>query len=494
MRSAGSRDSRVTGSERWPTRGRAAGGERDRREEIVLRVGAPAHGGRCVARPVDGAGGRVVFVRHALPGETVRAVLTDRSARAWRAETIEVLSASPDRVRSVWPEAGSGGVGGGELGHVALPAQRTWKQWVLADCLRRIGGQEVAAAVAALPEAAATGTVPVEAMPSERAAEASGDSRTRRRAGTGARTRVALTVTDDGRAGMHCFRSGRVLPVTHLPLAVSEIRALGLTERAVWHRRYSPGARVRAVAPGVGEPVVIISNGSRDRILTASGHTTGRRRVTEVVNAAGLGLGELRYSLHAEGFWQVHRDAPAVLVDRVVRAVISAGPTAAGTRVGDGPADRDALAGVRVVELYAGAGLLTAPLAALGARVRSLEGSEQAVRDARRTLHDRAGVDLLAGEVTPASVEELGRFDPDGVPGADVVILDPPRRGAGRAVVEAVAALGAGRVVMVSCDPAAGARDLGIFMGFGYRPVAVSALDMFPHTHHVEVVCVLERD
>ena len=475
MRSAGSRDSRVTGSERWPTRGRAAGGERDRREEIVLRVGAPAHGGHCVARPVDGAGGRVVFVRHALPGETVRAVLTDRSARAWRAETIEVLSASPDRVRSVWPEAGSGGVGGGELGHVALPAQRTWKQWVLADCLRRIGGQEVAAAVAALPEAAATGTVPVEAMPSERAAEASGDSRTRRRAGTGARTRVALTVTDDGRAGMHCFRSGRVLPVTHLPLAVSEIRALGLTERAVWHRRYSPGARVRAVAPGVGEPVVIISNGSRDRILTASGHTTGRRRVTE-------------------GVWQVHRDAPAVLVDRVVRAVISAGPTAAGTRVGDGPADRDALAGVRVVELYAGAGLLTAPLAALGARVRSLEGSEQAVRDARRTLHDRAGVDLLAGEVTPASVEELGRFDPDGVPGADVVILDPPRRGAGRAVVEAVAALGAGRVVMVSCDPAAGARDLGIFMGFGYRPVAVSALAMCPPTQRVEVVCVLERD
>ena len=252
MRSAGSRDSRVTGSERWPTRGRAAGGERDRREEIVLRVGAPAHGGHCVARPVDGAGGRVVFVRHALPGETVRAVLTDRSARAWRAETIEVLSASPDRVRSVWPEAGSGGVGGGELGHVALPAQRTWKQWVLAACVRRIGGQEVAAAVARLPEATGAGAVPVEAMPGEAVAESSDDPRVRRRAGTGTRTRIALTVTDDGLAGMHGFRSGRVLPVSSLPLADPAIRDLGLTERSAWRRRYRPGMRVRAVAPSAG--------------------------------------------------------------------------------------------------------------------------------------------------------------------------------------------------------------------------------------------------
>ncbi|EEH66831.1 hypothetical protein HMPREF0058_0320, partial [Actinomyces urogenitalis DSM 15434] len=109
------------------------------REEMVLDVGAPAHGGHCVARPVGQPDGHVVFVRHALPGETVRAVMTQKTSKTWRAETVEVLAASPDRVRPAWAEAGAEGVGGGELSHVALPAQRTWKRWVLADCLRRIG-------------------------------------------------------------------------------------------------------------------------------------------------------------------------------------------------------------------------------------------------------------------------------------------------------------------------------------------------------------------
>ena len=126
---------------------------RQEHEELVLTVGPPAHGGHCVARPADDPSGRVVFVRHALPGETVRAVMTEKSAKIWRADVVEVLSASPDRVEPLWPEAGPGGVGGAELGHVALPAQRTWKRWVLADCMRRIGGQEVTNAVASLPEA-----------------------------------------------------------------------------------------------------------------------------------------------------------------------------------------------------------------------------------------------------------------------------------------------------------------------------------------------------
>ena len=87
------------------------------------------------------------------------------TSRTWRADAVEILQASPDRVESVWPEAGPGGVGGGELAHVALDAQRTWKRWVLADCLRRIGGQEVADAVASLPEASGAAAVPIEPMP-----------------------------------------------------------------------------------------------------------------------------------------------------------------------------------------------------------------------------------------------------------------------------------------------------------------------------------------
>lgn len=460
-------------------------------EEIVLTVGAPAHGGHCVARPADDPSGRVVFVRHTLPGETVRAVLTEKNSKIWRADAVDVLSASPDRVRQVWPEAGPGGVGGGELGHVALPSQRIWKRWVLADCLRRIGGQEVADAVARLPEAAGAGAPPVDAMPSEVCAEADADPRVSRRASTGTRTRVGLTVGDDGRAGMHAFRSGRVLPVRSLPLAVPEIRDLGLTERAVWRKRYRPGTRIDAVAPGGGEPVVVLTQErGGSRVLTGGARTTGRRRVDEIVDASTLGLGKLHYSVHADGFWQVHRDAPSVLVDRVVRAALSGTPTA-GPLSGEGPARIDEAQGVRVVELYSGAGLFTLPLTLFTGRVRSLEVDERAVGDARRNLHRHDGAHLAVGRVTAASV---ARAAFDGLSsGADVVVLDPPRQGLGRGVGRAVAALGAERIVLVACDPAALARDLGTLLGEGYELAAMSALDMFPHTHHFETVAVLVR-
>ena len=449
---------------------------RGRPREITLAVGAPAHGGHCVARPVDDPGGRVIFVRHSLPGETVRARLTEMTSRTWRADAVEILQASPDRVDSVWPEAGPAGVGGGELAHVALDAQRTWKRWVLADCLRRIGGQEVADAVASLPEAASGATVPVEPMPTDAEAQASTSARRRALAGTATRTRVSLTVTDDGEPGMHAFRSGTVLPLRHLPLAVGAITEIGLLERPRWRAHYRPGMRIEAVAPSGGEPVVLLD----DRLLTAQARSTGRRRVQEVVDASALGLGELTYSVHAEGFWQVHVDAPRVLVERVVRAALGE--------------DLDRAAGSRVLELYSGAGLFTLPLAALvggAGQVLSLEGDEQAVRDARRTLHDHPAARLAAGRVSPRSVRELaGSFTGDR---PDVVVIDPPRQGAGREVIEAVAALGAERIVLVACDPAALARDLGTLLHAGYELGSLSALDMFPHTHHFETIAVLDR-
>ena len=449
---------------------------RGRSRELTLAVGAPAHGGHCVARPADDPAGRVIFVRHALPGETVRARLTEMTSRTWRADAVEILQASPDRVESVWPEAGPAGVGGGELAHVALDAQRTWKRWVLADCMRRIGGQEVADAVASLPEASAAAAVPVEPMPTDAAAQASTSARRRALAGTATRTRVSLTVTDDGEPGMHAFRSGTVLPLRRLPLAVDAITEIGLLERSRWRAHYRPGMRIEVVAPSGGEPVVLLD----DRILTAQARSTGRRRVQEVVDASALGLGELTYSVHAEGFWQVHVDAPQVLVERVVRAALGE--------------DLDRAAGSRVLELYSGAGLFTLPLAALvgtSGQVLSLEGNEQAVRDSRRTLHDHPAARLAAGRVSSRSVRELaGSFTGDR---PDVVVLDPPRQGAGREVIEAVAALGAERIVLVACDPAALARDLATLLRAGYELGSLSALDMFPHTHHFETIAVLDR-
>lgn len=403
-------------------------------DTIVVEVGAVAHGGHCVARHE----GRVVFVRHALPGERVEARLTEagEGARFWRADAVRVLEASDDRVASPWPEAGPGGVGGGELGHVALPAQRAWKAAVVAEQLRRLAHDER--------------EVVVEAAP--------GDSD-----GLGWRTRIELTVDARGRAGMHRYRSADVVPLSDMPLAVPALRELGL-----FARQWPAGTRITAVAPVGGDrPLVMVdgvpwSGGAPDKRSNAR---TSVREVAEVAGATHT------WRVAADGFWQVHRTAPSVLAQAVVDAV--------------GPAD-----GATVVDLYAGAGLFTVPLARLvgdRGRVVAVEGDARAVKDARRNVHDTPWVDLHLGGV--ADVLRDGA-----VARADAVVLDPPRVGAGRAVVERVAALGAERLVYVACDPAALGRDVAYLRGCGYALTALRAFDIFPMTHHVECVAVFARE
>ena len=399
---------------------------------IELEIGAIAHGGHCVARHE----GRVVFVRHTLPGERVLARLTESGPTAgfWRADAVEVLTASPDRVPSPWPEAGPGGVGGGELGHVALPAQRAWKTAVLAEQLRRLARLDLA------PE--------VEAVPGEHPA------------GLGWRTRIDLVADASGRAGMHRHRSHDVVALSAMPLATEEVDAPSLLTR-----RWPPGARITAVAPASDRPLILVDGVP----WTASGPDRRPTARTTVRESVVLGERTYRWRVAGTGFWQVHRAAPATLIEAVLAAV------------GD-------VAGGRVLDLYSGAGLLTVPLAdAVGpdGTVAAVEGDPRAVRDARRNLHDHPQVTLHLG-----SVHEVL---PQIAPRPDVVVLDPPRVGAGRPVVDAVAATGAPRVVYVACDPAALARDVALFAGHGYQLAGLRAFDLFPLTHHLEAVAVLAK-
>lgn len=394
---------------------------------VLLEIGSAAHGGHCVAR----LGGRVVFVRHTLPGEVVRARLTEvgGSRRFWRADAVEVLEPSADRVPSVWPAAGPGGVGGGELAHVALPAQRRWKASIVADVLRRIGGIER--------------EVDVEAAPGDDA-----------RGGLGWRTRITLTVDARGRAGMYRYRSRDVIPLQDMPLAAPAIADLDL-----FGRRWPAGSRIEAVAPAGGDRPLVLLDGE-----PLKGE---RRAVRERVVLAGH---EHTYKVSGSGFWQVHDAAPALLAGAVLDA---AGP----------------LEGARVLDLYAGSGLFTVPIAeAVGpdGRVDAVEGDARAVRDARRNVHALPQVAVHGGDVAEV-IGDLGVG-----PGA-IVVLDPPRTGAGAEVTAAIAAADPARIVYVACDPAALARDLRVAASRGYGLTSLRAVDLFPHTHHVECVAVLER-
>ena len=416
---------------------------------VELEIGAVAHGGHCVARlsgdgSGDRPGGRVVFVRHTLPGERVRARLTDSAddATFWRADAVEILEASPDRVPSAWPAAGPGGVGGGELAHVALPAQRAWKATVVTEQLRRLAKLER--------------EVVVEAAP--------GDDE---RGGLGWRTRIDLVVDDAGRAGMRGIRSHDVHALADMPLASDAIAGLGL-----FARTWRPGTHLEAIAPAGGQAPMVLVDGIPFVGGSADTRPNARTSVREALSLAGR---DYVYRVTADGFWQVHRAAPAVLTGAVLAGL------------GD-------IDGATVLDLYSGAGLFTLPLAdAVGTtgEVVSVEGDPRAVHDARRNSHDRSNIELHHGDVARVLA---GTLDADSdVIHADLVVLDPPRAGAGRKVVASIAELRPERIVYAACDPAALARDVAYLAEAGYGLTGLRAFDLFPMTHHVECVAVFAR-
>jgi tRNA/tmRNA/rRNA uracil-C5-methylase (TrmA/RlmC/RlmD family) len=395
---------------------------------IRLEIGAVAHGGHCVARHE----GRVVFVRHALPGETVEATLTASEADApyWRADAVEVVEASPDRVESVWPEAGPGGVGGAELSHVALPAQRAWKHTVLRESFERFAHEEFPGDVKVAP----------------------GDDD---RGGLRWRTRVGAVTDGQGRPAMHVQRSDMTRLLHAMPLAVES------AERALVDARFSANAQVQVVAPGGGDDVAVLVNGVPWRNGKADHRDNAPVYVTERVQVAGK---TFQYRVATGGFWQVHREAPQVLVNEVLE------------RVGDAQS---------VLDLYAGAGLFTLPLADAGVRVTAVEASEQAVKAARRNLHDHPDATVVHGDVR--------RTLNAGIGATDVVVLDPPRSGAGHATIDALVKVGAAKLVYVACDPVALARDTQLLRERGYALTSANAWDLFPMTHHVEAIATFER-
>jgi tRNA/tmRNA/rRNA uracil-C5-methylase (TrmA/RlmC/RlmD family) len=399
--------------ERVP-RGRSLVGER-----YTLDVGPVAHGGHCVARHE----GRVVFVRHAIPGERVVARVTEgeEGSRFLRADAVEVLSPSLDRVEPRCPFSGPGRCGGCDFQHVSLPAQRELKAAVVREQLQRLAGLDVEVAVEVVP----------------------GDDD-----GLGWRTRVQFAVDAEGYAGLRRHRSRDVVRVDHCPISHTDLPAV--LDR-VW-----PGAEaVEAIRSSTGERLVVEE----------------RRREVYVEGPEVLheDVADRTFEVTGSGFWQIHPGAAQALTSAVLEGL-------------------DPRPGERALDLYSGVGLFSAFLAdSVGPEgaVVAVESDPVAVADADRNLDDLPQVRPVVDRVERAL---RGGLAGDG---CDVVVLDPPRVGAKRDVVEAVAALAPRAVAYVACDPGAFARDVSFFAEQGYRLASLRAFDIFPMTHHVECVGVL---
>lgn len=434
-------------------------------ELLELRLGPIAHGGHTVARHE----GRVVFVRHGIPGELVRVRLTEAEPgkKFWRADVVDILEASPARRPHVWkpadsPSAYAAGtvpVGGAEFGHIELAEQRRLKGAVVREQLSRLAHLEL--------------DVDVEAVPS-----GSPDSP---EDGLHWRTRCSFAVDGEGRLAMHAHRSEEIVPIHDMPLAVEAIEALGL-----WDADLSGVERVEVAAPASGTPPLVIFTVGEEVNSSRLSELVEAVQPGVSVSAVGSGGGApltlrgrgsvaeevsgYRYSVTGEGFWQIHRRAPETLMAAVLDAlepVLSPGAVAA--------------------DLYAGAGLFTAPLAAgVGASgsVLSVEGAPGTSRDARRTFKRQPQVDVVQGRVERVLRQHAGRR-------FDAVVLDPPRAGAGREVVRGLVDLSPRAVAYVACDPASFARDVGWFRESGWELEWVRAFDLYPQTHHVETVALL---
>ena len=395
--------------------------------ELELEVGAVAAGGACVGRAPDG---RVVFVRHCLPGERVRARITDRTAHFLRADAVEVLTASPDRVVPPCPFAGPGRCGGCDWQHVALATQRLQKAELVQEQLRRV-------ARTAWP-------VVVEAVP--------GDDD-----GLGWRTRVQFAVGADGRTALRKHRSHDLQRVEACLIASEDVERVGV-EALPW-----PGAREVEVAAAGGQRVVAVSGRSAQLPAVEAGVTVDGRAVRGPHGLRHTVLGR-SYEVATGGFWQVHRGAPEVLATAVLEGL-------------------DPQPGESAVDLYAGVGLFAA---LVGERVGpegsvlAVESDPRACADAARNTADLPQVRIRTAEVDEATVRRLGS--------PDLVVLDPPRSGAGIATTRALADLRPRRLVYVSCDASSFARDLRVLLDAGWALEALRALDLYPMTEHVELV------
>ncbi|MFL6162381.1 MAG: class I SAM-dependent RNA methyltransferase [Jatrophihabitantaceae bacterium] len=399
---------------------------------LRLEIGPVAHGGHFVARH----DGRVVFVRHCLPGEAVLAEVTeDRGGSFCRADAIEVLEADADRVPPPCRYAHPGGCGGCDFQHVRPDRQRALKAAVVAEQLARLAGIERSVTVEPL-------------APNS----------------LGWRRRIRYAVDPAGRLGLHKHRSSDVLPIERCLIG-----APGVGDAPALAEHWPGQAEVEIAVDEDGATAVIGHRPAPRR---------GRSRQRPRSSAEQLaGPEQLRYRvagrefrLRPAGFWQTH-PAAAETFGRVVGA-------AAGLQPGE-----------RALDLYAGAGLFTAVLAeAVGStgRVLGLEGDRAAVAAAADNLADLPWATVSRQPITADAVR---RAASELAPA--VVVLDPPRTGAGEQVLAAVLLAGPRVVVYVACDPAALARDLRVALAAGWQLAELTGYDAYPMTHHVECIAVL---
>jgi 23S rRNA (uracil1939-C5)-methyltransferase len=392
--------------------------------DLELVIDRAAQGGRMIAR-LDGA---VILVSGAIPGERVRARVTERRHGVTFAETVEVIDPSPDRREPLFDPL----CGGNLLSHIAYPRQLELKREILADAFRR----QARITLETLP--------PITGSPE-----------------TGYRMRARLHLAG-GRIGFYRERTKDVCDA---------VRTGQLSAPA--GELIEAAAAALAPAAAMVEEIVLAENvAATERLLDVvfrEGASDAHRALPRAI--AGLGErdvleerlpGGASLERHAASFFQANRFLLAPLVTKVT----------------------DLAGAGNIADLFAGVGLFAVEAASRGAEVIAVESDPSAARDLAANL---AAFGLSARAVRqPVEAWLAGRSS---LP--ETLIVDPPRSGLAIETRRRTIALRPEKVVYVSCDPVTLARDVKDFLAAGYRLTHLEALDLFPNTPHVESIAVL---
>jgi 23S rRNA (uracil1939-C5)-methyltransferase len=372
--------------------------------------------------------GRVVFTPFVLPGERILARARQEKPGLVRADALAVVNASPERVSAPCPYFGR--CGGCHYQHAPYEYQLAVKRRILVEELRRLGKIEPPGEIA---------TVSAEPW--------------------GYRNRAQLHV-EDGRLGYREARSHRLCAIEECPIGSPRlneaIRALVRMMRDPRWPRF-----VRSIEVFTDEREVQVNVLDTERPVARRFFDWCAEEIPGVVPGALDYEGRFRVS--SNSFFQVNR----FLTDRLVETVV---------------AD---LSGDTALDLYAGVGLFSLPLGRRFQKVTAVESGGGAVRDLQFNT-TRAGLANIQAEQRTAEEFLAGiRQAPD------FILLDPPRAGIGKIVVDRLAALRPRRVTIVACDPATLARDLAGLVSRGFRLEKLTLVDLFPQTFHLETVAEL---
>ena len=405
-------------------------------ERLTLRLDGLAYGGEAFGRD---AAGRMVFVPLALPEERVLVEVVEAHARWCRARLVEVIEPSPQRVAPRCRHFGT--CGGCHYQHLEAAAQPAAKQAIVRAQLERLGGFRDPPV-----EETIAGTSPWNT-----------------------RNHIQFSLAPDGRLGFQAGGSNEVIAIQecHLPApALNDLWPALQLEAGAGIDRLAlrcAGEETMIVFHAADEPDVELELDLRASAVWLS--PQGMHVLAGEPALVHSVRGRL-FRVSPASFFQAHTELTPSLVDLVLRAA-------------------QPQAGQTAFDLYAGVGLFSAFLAERGLRLLAVEHSAAACEDFAFNLESFENVDLYQASVEQA----LGSLDAQ----ADVVIVDPPRAGLGREVVEALLLRAPPRLVYVSCDPSTLARDGKQLSASGYQLETVTPIDLFPQTFHIETVSLWSR-